>query len=58
MGLISFNDVGDLITQNLTIQLSDTAGVGTFTITDGETFPIFRVSSDGDTKIKGRLRKI
>ncbi len=55
---ITFNDVGDIITQNLTIKLSDMAGVGRFTIIDQVNFPVWSVDSEGNMRIKGKTQRI
>ena len=57
-GLITFNDIGDKIVQNLTIKLSDTGGVGRFTIEDGENFPVHSFDSKGNYRHKGKIQRI
>ena len=54
---ITFNDVGDIIVQNLTIRLSDTEGVGRFTIEDAVGFPMHSFDSKGNYRQKGRTQR-
>ena len=58
MANISFNNVLDLVTGNLTIRLDDKAGVGRFQIEDSDTFPIFKVTSKGDVLRKGIIGRV
>ena len=45
------------INRDLTIKLSDVAGVGKFTIKDSNGFPIFYVDSLGDYAVKGKMKR-
>ncbi len=58
MANITFNDIGDKIVQNLTIKLSDTGGVGRFTVEDSDNFPVWSIDSKGNERIKGRTQRI
>lgn len=41
-----------------TVQLNDTAGTDAFIVKDADGFPMFKVDSDGNVKIKGKVMRI
>lgn len=43
---------------NKTITLNDTAGADSVTIRDSDKFPVAKITSKGDLKLKGGVKKI
>ena len=58
LGRVQIGRNGNVLGQDITIKLSDIAGVGRFTVKDADGATVFSVDSQGTVRARGQYQKV